>query len=59
MSFEEQIAMAVLYRWQEANEDIEIWENKDENILLPFAQELYNDFLKEIKDNMDDEEDWE
>ena len=58
MSFEEQIAMAVLYRWQEANEDIEIWENEDENILLPFAQELYNDFLKEIKDNMEDE-DWE
>ena len=61
MSFEEQIAMAVLYRWQEANEDIEIWEDEDESILLPFAQELYNDFLKEIKYNMadEDEDEWD
>jgi len=45
----EQMAMAVLLRWQEANNDIEIWHSKEKGTLLPFAQELYNDFLRQIK----------
>ena len=52
MSFAEKIAMATLLRWQEANNNVEIWHNKEENILLPFAQEIYNDFLRQIKIEM-------
>ena len=49
MGFAEQIAMATLLRWQEANNNVEIWHDKKNKILLPFAQEIYDDFLRQIK----------
>ena len=54
MSFEEHMAMAVLHRWQEANRGIEIWANKEKGILLPFAKDLYDSFLRQIKIEMRD-----
>ena len=50
----EKMAMAVLLRWQEANNNIEIWHSKEEGVLLPFAQELYNEFLRQIKIEIED-----
>ena len=53
MGFAEHMAMAVLLRWQESNNNVEIW-YEDKKTLLPFAQELYDDFLRQIKIEMED-----
>ncbi len=51
-SFEEQMAMAVLLRWQQANNNVEIWAK--DGTLLPFAKEMYDEFLNQIKIEMED-----
>ena len=51
--FVDSMAMAVLYRWQEANGNPEIWEDEENGVLLLFAQELFDDFKRQIEIEMD------
>ena len=61
-TFAGKMAMALLLRWKQANDDLcsefglELWQDEEKKILYPYAQELYDDFLRQIEIEIEEDE---